>query len=287
LRGGVDLLDFLLDLGVATLQPGLVLGEGPLHLGDLALPIDELLAEGGHGQAMLVLPAPQGLFLLLEPIDVELDAGPQPFQLVLALADILVNLGQVIAELSASLGQAVEPGADAQLDLGELFEQAGRLAPHRLELGPLPTQPFQGLLLLAMEAVLGVVQGQRFAGELLGLGAVRLFAPRLGRLLTIEVGRPSPQLVLKRRQALDGIPLIRFRPGPVFDKIRGRLLLRLGFVVEGLLADGELLGTAAQLLLQSLASRFAFRQGDGSLAQGLTLRIDTLLRFGELRHAVL
>src|SRR5260370_21841462 len=122
LRGGVDLLDLLLDLRLSALEPGPIVRQRSLHLRDLPLPINELLSEGDHGPAVLVLALTQRLLLLFEPVDIELDTGTQPFQLILTLPDILVDFGKMIAELHASVAQAVEPGADAQLDLGKLFE---------------------------------------------------------------------------------------------------------------------------------------------------------------------
>src|SRR5260370_12063722 len=122
LRGRVDLLHLLLDLGLSALEPRPIVRQRSLHLRDLPLPIDELLSEGDHGPAVLVLALTQRLLLLFEPVDIELDTGTQPFQLILTLPDILVDFGKMIAELHASVAQAVEPGADAQLDLGKLFE---------------------------------------------------------------------------------------------------------------------------------------------------------------------
>jgi len=55
-------------LGVPALQAVLVLGQQALHLGQLALPGEELLAERGHGQAVLVLALAQALLALAEAL---------------------------------------------------------------------------------------------------------------------------------------------------------------------------------------------------------------------------
>src|SRR5207248_4786045 len=63
LRRRGDLLSLLLDLGLAPLQARLIAGQGELQLTELSLPVEQLLAESGNRQAVLVLGYVQGLLL--------------------------------------------------------------------------------------------------------------------------------------------------------------------------------------------------------------------------------
>ena len=56
-RVGIHLPGLFVHLGAAPLQPGLALAQRPLHFDDLRLPVDDVLAESGDGQAMFV-PSP-------------------------------------------------------------------------------------------------------------------------------------------------------------------------------------------------------------------------------------
>ncbi len=289
---GVDLLDLFRDLHLAPLQPRFIAREHALHVADLALPVDELLAEAGHREPVLVLALAQRLLLLLQAIHVKLHPATQALQLVLALLDVLVHLGEVIAELFAGMAEPIQAGADAQLDLGELFEQPGCLTPQRFELGAFPAEPFQRLLLIVAKARLLVVQRPRQRGKLFALGAVFLpFGGQGGFLLPQGFGTLA-QLVLQRREPSGGLGMFLLHQGVALIEAGRRRPVRLDLLVDAFLPLGQLLSPAAQLLLQRLARLLRLGQGDGAVAQGLPFRVQPLLRLGELRqpalqHAVL
>ena len=87
-RTGVELARLFIDLRLAALQTRLAVGQRMPHLGELSLPFDELLAEGGDGQAVLGPGPLDGGPLAPQPLGLGLDLGSQPFQVVLTLAGV-------------------------------------------------------------------------------------------------------------------------------------------------------------------------------------------------------
>ena len=77
-----DLPGAFLDLGRAATQVGLALGQGASHLSDLPLPVDDLLAEGGDRQAMLVARPIQSCVLLAHLLGFGEDLAAQFFEVV-------------------------------------------------------------------------------------------------------------------------------------------------------------------------------------------------------------
>jgi hypothetical protein len=122
--GGVDLPGRFVDLGLATLEPGFSLQERSLHFRKLALVINELLAEGGHGQALILASFVQGDFLLPEMLGFEPNLGANVLQIILSLMGISVKLGEVFAQLLACFGELLRAGAGLLLQVGELFLQS-------------------------------------------------------------------------------------------------------------------------------------------------------------------
>src|SRR5262245_37032376 len=112
---GEQLALLLVDLRSSALELGFAASQLPLELGDLPLPIDELLPERHHGDAMLVLAAPQDLLLVSERLHVGMERRPRGFQLFLALADEGADLGDVVAQLLPRMRDAIERRAGPQL----------------------------------------------------------------------------------------------------------------------------------------------------------------------------
>src|SRR5689334_5781628 len=63
-RRGIDLAGLLVHLGLASFQACLAVSQRTPQLGELALPLDELLTKGCNSEAMLFTVPVQGLLLL-------------------------------------------------------------------------------------------------------------------------------------------------------------------------------------------------------------------------------
>ena len=106
-RAGIELPGLFVDLGLPALEARLSLGQGAAHLGQLSLPGDELLAEGGHGQAVFLAGPVQGELLLPHLFGLDLDLGAQRLLVRVALPGIIMQLGEMFPELLASQHQPV------------------------------------------------------------------------------------------------------------------------------------------------------------------------------------
>src|SRR5205807_5599381 len=83
-RTGVELARLFIDLRLAALQTRLAVGQRVPHLGELSLPFDELLAEGGDGQTMLFAGAVQARLLLADLLGLELNLRAEALDILLA-----------------------------------------------------------------------------------------------------------------------------------------------------------------------------------------------------------
>ena len=110
-RRGCDLTGLLLYLRLSPLQLRRAVQQRLLHLADAALPLDQLLPEGGDRQPMLVAGHVQGQFLLAHALDLRLDVLPGGLQVVAALAGVAVDLGQMLAQLLARRSSRSMPTA--------------------------------------------------------------------------------------------------------------------------------------------------------------------------------
>ena len=279
----------VLDLRMPILEPLLAFSQKTLQLGELSLAIDELLPETDQGEAMLVLQPAQILLLAVEQRVIVLDAGPGRLEIVLGLADVGRELGQMIAELFAGMAQAIDRGAGSQLDVGQFEQQLATRSRQLGQLGPFAGQGFllRAVQLLRLRLLLGedpVLLGELSASfaELVDLATLQFF--ELRELLTpaFDVGE-----ILRQRLA----------PGRMFLVERGecRLLFRdaggeAGFLLAELrLPIGELLGSlgklvaaAAELFLESLAGLFRLGDGQAPFAEGLAFGVEASLGLREL-----
>src|SRR5262245_12178650 len=81
LRSSVDLSRLLLDNRLPAFEARLVARQEPLLVGELSLPVDELLAEAGDGEAVLVLTAAKLLCLLIQSLGVRLHGALEVLQI--------------------------------------------------------------------------------------------------------------------------------------------------------------------------------------------------------------
>jgi hypothetical protein len=102
-RSGVDLPGGFVNFGLTPLQAVFALVQDSLHFGELTLIIDELLAEGGHGQPLILAGFVQASFLLPDLLGFHSNLDADGLQIVLGLMGIGMKLGQVLAELPAGL----------------------------------------------------------------------------------------------------------------------------------------------------------------------------------------
>ena len=226
-RGGRDLLGLFLDLGLPALQLGRAVQQRLLHFADAALPVDQLLAEGGHGQAMFVAGHVQGEFLLAHALGLGLDVLTGGFEVVAALAGVAVDLGQMLAQLLARPQQPVHADGRPRLQVRQPADQLQRLGAGRLELAPRPLRrlvrrlsfhlegdPFRRERLpLAAHGIAGLFQ-------MLGLRPLRFLV--LGQVVRqpVQLGGAVGQLLAQRLQfgrltlvLQDGRLRLLLRPG--------------------------------------------------------------------------
>src|SRR5262249_35897596 len=142
----------------------------------LALPVDELLAEGDQPEPMFILLASKRVLLALQPFHIELQARAHAFEVVLTLADVGMNLVEVTAQLVPRLGETVERGARLLVDIGKFLDERLGLAPQtgKLVAGVVVVLLGVGLLRLPLLA---------FLAELLALP--RHLTPRFLELLVL------------------------------------------------------------------------------------------------------
>jgi hypothetical protein len=151
-RGGIDLADLLIDLSLPSLQACFALGKGPPHFGQLALPFDELLAEGGDSQAMFLARPMQGLLLFPCLTSVDLYLGQQGFGGLLTLVGVGMQFPQMVSELCAGLGQAFDGGLGLEQELGQLLLELQHLPACAVQLGTRLSGRFLHLLLFGQPA---------------------------------------------------------------------------------------------------------------------------------------
>jgi hypothetical protein len=98
LRRFVHLERGLVDGGLAGIEAGFALGQGSLHLRDLALPLDQLLAECGDSQAMFSPGAVEQLLLAAETLGLFADLKADSFQVLAVDARVVVQFAKMTAE---------------------------------------------------------------------------------------------------------------------------------------------------------------------------------------------
>src|SRR5260370_12927700 len=98
-RRGRDLLGLGVDLRLPPIELVFTAHQGLLHLADLALPFDQLLAEGGDGEAVLVAGRVQGLFLLAGAPPLGLHRPPPPFPVLGPPAALAVDYAVALPHL--------------------------------------------------------------------------------------------------------------------------------------------------------------------------------------------
>ena len=108
-RGGVHLAGLLIHFGLTTLQATFVLAKGLAHAGNLALPIDQLLAKTGDRQPMFFPSVVQGQGLLAGLVGFRLNVGAEHSEVFLTLVNIRMNLAQVTTKMFASPPNANGP----------------------------------------------------------------------------------------------------------------------------------------------------------------------------------
>src|SRR5579875_1013705 len=122
-RSTGDLLGLFVDLASSPFQPRLIQLHRLPDLGQSTLPLDDLLAEGSHSQAMLIAGHMQIQFLLADALDLGLEITAQPFYIVAALAIVAMNLREMVAQLLARLSQAIQCRRRPRLQLWQLPDQ--------------------------------------------------------------------------------------------------------------------------------------------------------------------
>src|SRR5205807_1134546 len=75
---GVHLAGGLVHRRLFRVEPGLALGQPPLHLGDAGLPLDQLLAERGDREPVLGPRPVEGCLLLADAVGLAADLRPRP-----------------------------------------------------------------------------------------------------------------------------------------------------------------------------------------------------------------
>lgn len=278
-----------IDLGLPLFEAGFALGQGLLHFRDLRLPVDELLPEGGDGEAVLVARAVQAGELLADLVGLRLDLTAQRFERLVFLTSVSVDFGEVLAEPATGLGELVGGCVGLPLQFGQLLPKLEQFAGggRRVSAGLLHR----------------LRRGEPVHLERVPVGTQRLALGGHGPAHLLELARRflqalilNGQLGLARLQSprLLGQLLGAFRPGAFeFRGLGGQLGLpglerghRVGvlgrLLGQGLLPGGQLLGPAAELLLQRRSCLFGPVQGRAALAEPLPLGVELLAQLGEL-----
>jgi hypothetical protein len=121
LRGGVDRFGGRVYLRLFPSQASPVVQKCLTHVGNTALPIDEVLAEGGDGKPMIRPVALNGEFLGPQSVELGLHLRAQSFQVNLALARVFMQLGQMAVQLLARLSEPSQGGFAAEFEIGQLL----------------------------------------------------------------------------------------------------------------------------------------------------------------------
>lgn len=290
---GIDHPGLLIDFGLAAIQTSFAVGQGAFHLANLGLPVDELLAKAGDGQAMLLACPLEIEKMTANLLGLSLALQPGRFQGVVFLTGESVDLGQVLAEPFPRLGEPGQGRVCLLFQLGELPLQLQHLPTGRRQLGLAPLNHFLDLHSLAPRQCPLLAQAlslgsdgpphllQLVAGDFEPLlPGFEVVPGRVDRLLTLGKLLGGGLLLLFEIDAAGidlGLPGFEGRPGFVEQP---------GLLGGGAVAGGQFLGPAVQLILQSLPRLLRPRQRRFPLRQCLPLRFDPgllLRRLGDPR----
>ena len=120
-EAGADVLHLaraLGEVGLAEFELRVVGLERVAHLADAALPLDELLAERRHGEAVFVAGHLQREVLLADALLLGLHVPPRRFEFAAGLAGVAVDLAELFAELFAGALRRLLRRLGAQLEFG-------------------------------------------------------------------------------------------------------------------------------------------------------------------------
>src|SRR5262249_7561613 len=220
------------------------------QLGKVALPLAELLAEVGDGEAVDVADLVQLLLLLAESLLFLADALAQPFEVGAALADVGGQLSPGLAQPLAGQGQPFQRRRRLRLEVRHLLSQGVYLGSRRLPLG-------NDALVIAQQGGLFRLQRRLRRRQAFFRLDQLLHLVAQGRLALFKVGPKSDQLRLVQLQLLSRLaplPSLFLLPGLFLGASaveRGlRFLMQLGLFVEAALALGQLVVALAELFLQ-------------------------------------
>ena len=262
--GRVDLACLLVHLGLPEAEAGFALGQGSLHLGHLSLPVDQLLAEGGHAMPMLIAGTLQGEFLLPDALGFGLQLGAERLQVFAAGLRVRMHLGKVLAQLCTGLGQAFGGGLSLHFQLRKVAVQLGSLFSQRRQLRLCCCYSGGGLLALLFQMRAILRQLFALAADLLTCFFQAFDMPVQGLLTLVQIGAAPIQLrlvCLQLREALGKLSSSGLKLGLPAGVVLLFLLLSFG---KGTLAPVQFLRAAAQLLLE--AGHRLLRPGQPGLA---------------------